>query len=135
MDYDIDNNPCASCPYRKNVPSGVWDAEEYAKLPNYDGETFEQAHGVFICHNGGGIDDNSKLCRGWTDCHDGNHLLALRIAQMEGSQLPDGAFEKSSTDVFDSGFDAYAHGMTGVDDPDEKAQRLIDSLQTKRAQK
>lgn len=24
--------PCASCPYRKDVPSGVWEASEYEKL-------------------------------------------------------------------------------------------------------
>jgi hypothetical protein len=28
--------PCESCPYRKDVPSGVWSEGEYRKLPQYD---------------------------------------------------------------------------------------------------
>ena len=28
--------PCASCPYRCDVPSGVWHPDEYAKLEVYD---------------------------------------------------------------------------------------------------
>jgi hypothetical protein len=31
--------PCPSCPYRKDVPSGVWAPEEYDKLPAYDNDT------------------------------------------------------------------------------------------------
>nr|WP_280343300.1 DUF6283 family protein [Nocardia neocaledoniensis] len=27
--------PCVSCPYRRDVPSGVWDFGEYEKLRGY----------------------------------------------------------------------------------------------------
>ena len=35
-------NPCGSCPYRKDVPSGVWAVSEYLKLVEYDRPTGEQ---------------------------------------------------------------------------------------------
>lgn len=35
--------PCASCPYRRDVPEGVWHPEEYSKLRAYDGSTGEQS--------------------------------------------------------------------------------------------
>lgn len=25
--------PCGTCPYRRDVPAGIWHGEEYAKLP------------------------------------------------------------------------------------------------------
>ncbi|MFD7961193.1 DUF6283 family protein [Streptomyces zaomyceticus] len=34
--------PCASCPYRRDVPSGVWSRGDYVKLPLYDGPTWTQ---------------------------------------------------------------------------------------------
>jgi hypothetical protein len=34
--------PCASCPYRKDVPSGIWAAHEYTKLLAYDGDILDQ---------------------------------------------------------------------------------------------
>ena len=35
--------PCPTCPYRRNCPSGLWDASEYARLIDYDGEIGDQA--------------------------------------------------------------------------------------------
>ena len=72
--------PCGSCPYRRDVPSGIWSAEEYDKLPEYDGETWEQPPGVFMCHQRDG-----RLCGGWLQTHDADHLLALRIARVAPS--------------------------------------------------
>lgn len=36
------DNPCHSCPYRRDVPSGVWATEEYDKLLPYDADTASQ---------------------------------------------------------------------------------------------
>jgi hypothetical protein len=44
------SNPCGSCPYRRDVPSGVWDAAEYEKLPRYDGPMADQPARLFLCH-------------------------------------------------------------------------------------
>lgn len=28
------SQPCDTCPYRQDAPSGLWSASEYAKLPD-----------------------------------------------------------------------------------------------------
>ncbi|WP_354574206.1 DUF6283 family protein [Frigoribacterium sp. UYMn621] len=43
-------SPCASCPFRVNVPSGIWGPEEYEKLPRYDGDMVGQSPKAFACH-------------------------------------------------------------------------------------
>ena len=67
-------NPCGSCPYRRDVPSGVWDESEYHKLPEFDKPTAEQPPRVFMCHQ-----DNDRLCAGWVACHDMDESLGFRI--------------------------------------------------------
>lgn len=68
--------PCGTCPYRRDVPSGVWAAEEYDKLPGYDGDVPDQlragAMGLFMCHQRDGC-----LCGGWLMAHGPDNLLAL----------------------------------------------------------
>ena len=103
--------PCGSCPYRRDVPSGVWHASEYRKLPAYDNDTMGQPPHLFLCHQ-----QDGRVCAGWAGCHDGAHLLALRVAAMSGS-----------------GAEAAAHGLADVDQPDERACRTIDTLTRKRA--
>ena len=72
--------PCASCPYRCDVPSGVWDEDEYLKLPDYDEATGEQPPGVFLCHQ-----DDERVCSGWAGTHDTEDLLSLRLAVSLGA--------------------------------------------------
>jgi hypothetical protein len=119
--------PCAFCPYRKNVPSGVWDAIEYEKLRRYDGETFEQAAtAVFICHQQTGC-----VCSGWLGHRDPGELLAVRLGLMRG-ELDERALDYT-TDVplFSSGADAADHGLTDVEKPGTKAQRAINEIARK----
>ena len=102
-------NPCASCPYRRDVPSGVWSEGEYVKLPDYDLATGDQPLGVFCCHQ-----DDDRVCSGWAGTHDGEHLLALRMAQA-GRQMTAEAVEAtieyvSPVPLFESGAEACAHG-------------------------
>ncbi|MCC9181145.1 DUF6283 family protein [Mycolicibacterium mageritense] len=75
--------PCASCPYRRDAPSGIWDASEYRKLPAYDGEAQDQPLNLFVCHQTNGDDPNARLCGGWVACH-GGELMALRLAVIRG---------------------------------------------------
>jgi hypothetical protein len=49
------NDPCASCPYRKDVPSGLWDKAEYDKILPYDNETWAQPLVTFGCHKNGEV--------------------------------------------------------------------------------
>lgn len=125
--YKAPKAPCKSCPYRRDVPAGVWHPEEYAKLPKYDGETFEQIDGglsLFLCHQG-----KEELCGGWLACHDPGELLALRL---HGHEVDPSVFRyKTSVPVFGSGREAAEHGLSGVDDPDERALRTINRLDDK----
>lgn len=111
--------PCGSCPYRRDVPSGIWSAEEYDKLPEYDGETWEQPPGVFMCHQRDG-----RLCGGWLQTHDADHLLALRIARV----APSAYDYASDVPTFSSGREAAAHGLRDIDTPGAAARALMRKL-------
>lgn len=127
--------PCGSCPYRRDVPSGVWNESEYAKLPRYDGTTSEQmaagALTAFACHQ-----QNGRLCAGWVGCHDMNESLGLRMAVRIGTVSPEGWEDAmdyvSPVPLFASGAEAAAHGMAEVEEPGVHARRTIDRLERKR---
>jgi hypothetical protein len=117
------NRPCGSCPYRRDVPSGIWHESEYAKLPRYDGETWEQSAALFFCHQKDG-----HLCAGWLACHDAGHLLALRMSTVDPS-----VYEyQTDVPVFSSGSEAAAHGMQNLHTPGPLAQRMIKKLARRR---
>jgi hypothetical protein len=120
--------PCGSCPYRKDVPPGIWEAVEYGKLPAYDGETWEQAaqgaFALFMCHQNDG-----RLCGGWLLTHPREHLLALRLHKVDPSVWTYGP----DVEVFGSGAAAAAHGLSGIDEPPPEAARKIAGLLRKRA--
>lgn len=113
--------PCGSCPYRRDVPAGVWAPEEYAKLTEYDKETWEQPTGMFMCHQRDGC-----LCSGWLTSHDREELLALRLhsARVDPSVWT----HTHNVPCFDSGADAAAHGLRDVEEPGEAAQDIMRKL-------
>jgi hypothetical protein len=115
-------SPCASCPYRRDVPSGLWDASEYLKLPAYDGETWEQEPNLFMCHQRDG-----RVCAGWVGCHQhrghARELLALR---MLGTGVPIEAHSYvSPVPLFASGAEACAHGLRDIANPSRKARAMV----------
>ncbi len=119
--------PCGTCPYRRDVPSGVWVAEEYSKLPAYDRETGEQPQAVFLCHQ-----QDSRACAGWAGCHDMDENLALRIAALTG-RVPLETIEAirdyvSPIPLWESGAQAARHGLAEVEAPGGEAARKIDRL-------
>lgn len=119
--YSVAKNPCAACPYRKDCPSGVWDASEYDKLPAYDADTAEQPAGVFLCHDG---DAETRLCRGWLDVHKADELLAIRLAGAFGADLTrvyEAAREPTAIPLFGSGREACEHGKRDIETPSEAA--------------
>jgi len=120
--------PCASCPYRRDVPSGVWHAEEYAKLPGYDGETFEQHPSVFFCHQQDGC-----VCSGWLGYRDPYDLLGVRLGLMKGLLDPSCAEYTTDVPLFASGQEAAEHGMAGIEEPDDAAKLVMAKILTKRA--
>lgn len=120
--------PCGSCPYRRDVPSGVWSEDEYAKLPPYDAETARQPAAAFFCHQ-----QDGRLCAGWTACHDMDDSLGLRVAASVGViPIEDvDAIRAYKTDVpiFESGQEAADHGRAEIAVPGLKAVKVIDKLE------
>jgi hypothetical protein len=124
-------HPCGSCPYRQDVPSGVWDEGEYDKLPEYDEPTGNQPIGVFMCHQADG-----RVCAGWAGCHDMEENLAVRLSVATG-RMDDKTYEalldyETPTPLWETGGEAASHGVENLFDPDEDAQRVMDKLRSKR---
>lgn len=115
--------PCASCPYRRNVPSGIWDETEYAKLREYDGETWEQSAAVFMCHHAEG-----DVCAGWLGHRDPADLLAVRLGILNGIIDPARASYTTSVPLFETGAAAAEHGIHDIEDPSTEAINAIDKL-------
>ncbi|WP_281186788.1 DUF6283 family protein [Nocardia mikamii] len=112
--------PCSSCPYRRDVPSGVWDAGEYDKLREYDREMSDQPLALFQCHQTDADSDLRRVCAGWVGCH-GDDLLALRLALIQRRISP-AVFEaavgyRSPTPLFESGTEAAEHGQRDIGAP------------------
>lgn len=112
--------PCGSCPYRKDVPSGIWEKHEYDKLPGYDGPTWGQSIATFLCHQKDG-----NLCAGWLACHNPRELLALRIDRGVDPAVFD---YKTKVPVFASGAEARAHGLRDLSKPGASAIKMIAGL-------
>lgn len=122
--------PCVSCPYRRDVPSGVWSEDEYAKLPPYDGETGEQPASAFMCHQ-----QDDRLCAGWVGCHDMEESLGIRFAVLTGGLAADdldAVFDyECSVPLWASGQEAHDHGMREVLAPGPDAAKTIKRLRGK----
>lgn len=127
--HSVADAPCKSCPYRRDVPSGVWDADEYAKLSGYDGDITAQlqagAVGLFLCHQ-----QDGNLCAGWLACHGGGSLLAMRLHG--GTVAPEAWRYATRIPVFESGAQAAAHGIADVPHPGARAKTVIARLVRKR---
>lgn len=123
--------PCESCPYRRDVPSGIWDATEYAKLQEYDRETYDQPPGLFQCHQQDAGSPAARICAGWIGCH-GDQLLALRLGIANGKVNP--IWIEYSTDVplWPSGAAAAEHGMADLVWPGRAAREVIRKVAARR---
>lgn len=116
----VRRQPCAYCPYRADVPSGVWHRSEYIKLPKYDKPTGEQPLEIFGCHEATGM-----ICAGWAQCH-GGELLALRILAIKQFEFPE--IPVRTVPLFASGKQAAEHGMKEITRPKTAARRAIAKL-------
>ena len=117
--------PCETCPYRRDVPSGIWDEAEYRKLPAYDNDTPGQPAGLFMCHQG-----NGHVCSGWAGCHDMHHALAIRFASRDTAPevIEEILNYRSPVPLFASGTAAAEHGLADVVAPQPEAQQAIAKL-------
>jgi hypothetical protein len=118
---EIRSMPCSSCPYRRDVPSGVWAAHEYKKLVEYDNPTGEQPVASFFCHA-----TPEALCHGWAVVHSNRgreyELLALRVWRSD-APLPE-----ARVPLFESGTAAATHGLSDIADPDDEAVSTVERL-------
>ena len=118
-------SPCASCPYRVGVPSGVWAREEYEMLRTYDGTILEQACNgateVLGCHQADG-----QLCSGWVGYRDLHDLLAARLHAAELDDSVPGY--QSPVPLFRSGAEAADHGEQDIENPSEAARDTIGKI-------
>lgn len=119
---DVRKTPCPACPYRRDVPPGVWAAEEYSKLRKYEGETFEQNMAVFACHA-----TPEKVCHGWACVSDAigeadprRESLSFRLHQI--SPPP------PAVPLFASHEEAATHGLSRITDPPQGAAEAIERL-------
>lgn len=114
--------PCPACPYRRDVPSGVWAPEEYEKLRRYDQPTGEQPWQPFLCHATPG-----RLCHGWAVVHTSRghefDLLALRLIRHD-PEIPDAP----AVPLFASGCEAADHGLRDIAAPSADARSAMDTL-------
>lgn len=116
--------PCASCPYRRSVASGIWSSDEYSKLERYDGDIPDQtAMGVFLCHQQDGC-----VCAGWLGHRDPTELLAVRLAFASGHLAADSLEYSTTVPLFSSGREAAEHGMAEYTAPGKKAVATIEKL-------
>jgi hypothetical protein len=123
--------PCESCPYRRDVPSGVWAAEEYDRLPAWDRDTAYQPQGLFLCHQ-----RNGRVCAGRVGCHGGDQLLGIRLAEatgaMSGSDIEATLDYSSPVPLFSSGAEAARHGKMQIPSPGPGARRVIAKVARRR---
>ena len=125
------HTPCGSCPYRCDVPSGVWHQSEYEKLPPYDNDTQDQPPAVFMCHQ-----QDGAVCSGWAH-HADDDTLSLRLAVAFGHASPemvDFIVEYTSpVELWDSHTEAAEHGMREYieSQPSRDAERVQRRLNQK----
>jgi hypothetical protein len=125
---EIRNESCRACPYRRDVPSGVWAASEYDKLAEYDAPTGEQPYAAFYCHA-----TPEAICHGWVvvskkndHAHD---LLGLRIlASMGKFDYGEIDLVEERTPLFDFGTEACEHGKRDIENPSEEALEVVARL-------
>lgn len=119
-------NPCPTCPYRRDVPSGVWAEQEYVRLKEFDDQRKISA---FLCHNGGSDPKtNRTLCRGWVEVHNQNWGVRLALCQVEWN---DANSKPTKVPLYKSGAQAMKAGLRKLNQPSREARAICDKLARK----
>ena len=112
-------NPCNTCPYRKDTPSGIWDKSEYDKLPQWDNQYCMA--GTFLCHNG----NREYICRGWAEVHHRNMSVRLACFNVEWDETNS---KPTKIKLYRTGAEARRAGLRKINNPDDKAKAVIVKL-------
>lgn len=122
----IRSEPCSSCPYRQDVPSGLWAAHEYEKLRGYDEPTGAQPIAAFACHA-----TPEHFCHGWAVVHSNRghayELLALRLRRYDTRNVP----VSRTVALWSSGNEAADWGQRDVENPTDEAVERVAKLMAK----
>ena len=132
MTLHVDPKPCSTCPYRKDVPPGIWAEEEYQKLRGYDDGAQPLALATFLCHQST-ITDRETVCRGWLSVH--CESVAVRLAEARGEVPPGAKYDPVPVPLYATGNEAADAGLRGVKRPSRKARREIDKLTVRKKRK
>jgi hypothetical protein len=120
----VRSNPCSACPYRRDVPSGMWGEHEYEKLREYDAPTGDQPIATFACHA-----TPDHHCHGWAVVHTSRghefDLLAFRVWP------PSGPIPEAAVPLFASGNEAADHGERDIENPTLEAKLAVTKLMHK----
>lgn len=117
---EVRKKPCASCPYRTDVLSGIWSYETYELLRPYDNPTAEQPWEAFGCHA-----TPEKLCHGWAVVHTnrGHEFDLLSLRFLGGVEIP-----PAKIPLFASGSEAADHGQRDIENPSPRAKAAAKQL-------
>jgi hypothetical protein len=138
--FIVCDKPCATCPYRKDTPPGVWDRSEYEKLPGYDEPIYvigpdgnyravrEPKMAIFKCHYSPSL-EHDAVCRGWLTVH--RESVAVRLAMAIGTFTPEQVYAEPLVELYASGQEACDAGIAGCDQPSIAAIRKIDALEAR----
>jgi hypothetical protein len=120
---EVRSQPCSACPYRQDVPSGLWAHHEYEKLRPYDNPTPDQPFAPFMCHA-----TPDHYCSGWAITHNSRgHEFELLALRMRGN--PD--IPGSEITCFGSGNEAADHGQADIEEPSPQAVAVVERLTRK----
>lgn len=125
----VEARPCSTCPYRRDVPSGLWAEHEYEKLPAYDDGGSPPALGIFLCHHSG-LGKEETVCRGWLTV--AAESPAARLATLTGAVTNEQRFAPVDVPLYSSGAEAAEAGLAEIADPGPQARVMIDRLGRKR---
>lgn len=128
----VNKNPCTTCPYRKDVPSGVWAQEEYEKLRDYDREDERMALATFLCHQST-VAGRNMACKGWVMVH--RESVAVRVACAKGQLDYRTCFEETDVELYESGNAAADAGERQIKRPGREAQAAMFKLKLQRQRK
>ena len=128
MTIAVHRNPCSSCPYRKDSPSGLWHPEEYEKLRAYDNEDVSLENGnlaTFHCHQEK-ISGQDTVCKGWLMVH--QNTVAVRLCQYRHGIGIDQFEVDKGIELHESGNAAADHGERDIAKPKRKALDMAAKL-------
>jgi hypothetical protein len=78
IDLEAPKRPCSECPWRRDVPTGIWPVERFVALAH---TAYDMNIGIFACHKS--AQDHPTVCAGFL-ARGADHNLTIRRAYMTG---------------------------------------------------